>query len=296
MKCKICGTSANKIFDAKILNKYTVNYYFCDFCGFMQTEKPYWLSEAHDEAINIFDTGIMSRNIEFASKTAMILFIFFDKNAKYLDYAGGYGLFCRIMRDIGFDFFWYDLYAKNLVSRGFEYFDTQPQEIMALTAFECFEHLLNPIDEIEKMLKLSPSIIFSTNVLPVVLPEPKDWWYYAFQHGQHISFFSLRTLQFIANKFQLNLYSNGIQYHILTKNILETNLINAIFKNKSLSFRDNIRIIKPKTLKTFLILLIKYMFKIKIDLLSIIKVKMQSKTMDDHNFLVKKFFGKDYYF
>lgn len=296
MKCRICGASINKIFDSNILNKYIVNYYFCDFCGFIQTEEPYWLSEAYNEAINIFDTGIMSRNIEFAKKTAIMLFFSFDKNAKYLDYAGGYGLFCRIMRDIGFDFYWYDPYAKNLVARGFEYFETQPQEIVALTAFECFEHFLDPMNEIEKMLKLSPSIIFSTYILPEVLPEPKDWGYYGFQHGQHISFFSLRTLQFIASKFKLNLYSDGQQYHLLTKKVLGADLISVIFKNNSLSFRDNIKIIKPRTLKAFFKLLIIYMCKIKIDLLSMINMDMQSKTMNDHNFLVNKFSKQDPYF
>ena len=292
MRCKICGASVNKIFDAKILNKYIVNYYFCDFCGFMQTEEPYWLSEAYNEAINIFDTGVMSRNIEFVKRTSIILFFCFDKTAKYLDYAGGYGVFTRLMRDVGFDFYWYDPYAKNLVARGFEYLETQSQEIAALTVFECFEHLLNPINEIEKMLKLSTSIIFSTNVLPAVIPEPKDWWYYGFEHGQHISFFSLRTLQFIAGKFQLNLYSDGTQHHIFTKNTLRADLVNVIFKNNPLSFRDSSRIIKPGTFKKFLKLLIKHVFKIEIDLLGMIKMNMQSKTMNDHNYLVNKFSGQ----
>ncbi len=38
----------------------------------------------------------------------------------FLDYAGGYGVFTRLMRDIGFDFYWHDPYTQNLFANGFE--------------------------------------------------------------------------------------------------------------------------------------------------------------------------------
>jgi hypothetical protein len=91
-----------------ILNKYDIKYYHCVNCGFLQTEESYWLNEAYDESINISDTGIMSRNIHLSKITTLILYFFFDKNNKFLDFAGGYGIFTRLMRDIGFDFYWSD--------------------------------------------------------------------------------------------------------------------------------------------------------------------------------------------
>ena len=121
MNCKICNKKSNYIFNAKILNKYNIEYYHCPNCGFLQTEEPFWLEEAYKESINISDTGIMVRNLYLSKITTLIIYFLFDKNKKFLDYAGGYGIFVRLMRDIGFDFYWYDKYSENLLARGFEY-------------------------------------------------------------------------------------------------------------------------------------------------------------------------------
>lgn len=153
MVCKICGSQSEEVFRARILRKYTVRYYYCDYCGFLQTEEPYWLNEAYSESISILDTGYVRRNIEASKTLTILLSIFFDKNKKFLDYGGGYGLLTRLMRDIGFDFYWYDIYTPNLFSRGFEHREGYNYE--AITALEVFEHFANPINEIEIMLKLS---------------------------------------------------------------------------------------------------------------------------------------------
>jgi len=47
MKCKICSNETYNIFSAKILNKNNIKYFYCDYCGFLQTEEPYWLKEAY---------------------------------------------------------------------------------------------------------------------------------------------------------------------------------------------------------------------------------------------------------
>ena len=66
------------------------------------------------------------------------------------------------------------------------------------------------------MLRFSDTIIFSTELMPQEIPDPKDWWYYGFNHGQHISFYTEKTLNSLANQFKLNYYNvDGI--HILTK-------------------------------------------------------------------------------
>jgi hypothetical protein len=74
----------------------------------LQTEDPYWLDEAYKDPITLTDTGYMQRNINLSKMVATILLLFFDFRRKFLDYVGGYGVFVRLMRDIGFDFYWYD--------------------------------------------------------------------------------------------------------------------------------------------------------------------------------------------
>lgn len=214
MICKVCNQLSTEIFSSKILNKYDIRYYYCETCGFLQTEEPYWLDEAYSESINISDTGYIQRNIDLSQKLTILLSLFFDKNSKYLDYAGGYGLFVRIMRDIGFDFYWNDKFTANLFSRGFEYEDKKKYE--AITTFESFEHFVNPLKEVENLLNISKNIIFSTELLSESIPNAEDWWYYGLDHGQHISFYSVKTFEFIAKKYGLH-YTHVGSLHLLTE-------------------------------------------------------------------------------
>jgi hypothetical protein len=215
MKCNICKNDTEMIFSSEILNKYKINYFNCKSCKFVQTERPFWLSESYNESINSSDTSIMSRNIYTSKITTLVIFLFFNKNKKFLDFAGGYGIFTRLMRDIGFDFYWNDKFTKNLVSKVFEH--NKNNEIELITSFESFEHFDNPIEEIENMLKISKNILFSTNLINDVIPKPEEWSYYALDNGQHISFYNKTTLEYIAKKYNLNLYTDGKIIHLLTE-------------------------------------------------------------------------------
>ncbi len=228
MNCVICGNESEPVFKATILRKYDVPFSYCSTCNFVGTEEPFWLEEAYREPINVTDTGILQRNISISEMAASILYFFFDRNAKYLDYAGGYGIFVRLMRDIGFDFCWHDPYSKNLLARGFEYENTDT--IHLITSFESFEHFPRPMDEIRKMLAISPNLLFTTELLPNPVPKPCDWWYYGFEHGQHISFYSINTLQLIAQKFDLEFYTNGVNLHLFTAKKLNRKYFKLLMK------------------------------------------------------------------
>ncbi len=212
--CRICNQLNAVMFSAKVLNKYLVNYYHCSNCGFLQTENAYWLEESYKEPINITDTGILARNISLSKYTAVIINLFFKKTGQFLDYAGGYGIFTRLMRDKGYDFLWEDVYTQNLLARGFE--SRGDETIELLTAFEVFEHLPDPLMGIENMLLKSRNIFFSTELVPSPVPISGNWWYYAFEHGQHVSLYSKKTLQFIADKYSLNYYTNGKNIHLFS--------------------------------------------------------------------------------
>lgn len=228
MKCIICNQESQYVFDAKILNKYEIKYYQCPDCKFLHTEQPFWLDEAYSESINISDTGILLRNLNLSKITTLLIFFFFDKNKKYLDFAGGYGIFTRLMRDIGFDFFWKDKYSTNLVARKFE-FNTK-DSIELITSFESFEHFADPILEIERMLSISKTILFSTDVFENEVPGTSEWAYYGLSHGQHISFYTIETLTYIANKYNLFLYTNNKSIHLLTDKKISSLYFKVILK------------------------------------------------------------------
>ncbi len=217
--CKICGAVSHAFARPIILNKYEVQYYQCSNCGFIQTEDPYWLPEAYSSTISSTDTALVFRNIKLSHIANNLIFEYFNPQGIFLDYGGGYGLFVRLMRDSGYHFYWHDKYCTNLFAHGFEIdvIDPENSDLLELiTCFEVFEHLVEPIKEIEKMLKLSKNILFGTQLLPENSPKPADWGYYALNEGQHISIFTRNSLEIIARKFGLNFYSNGSSLHLLT--------------------------------------------------------------------------------
>jgi len=206
------------IFSGKILKKYSVQYFQCTFCGYVCTENPYWLDESYKHSINITDTGMISRNIYASKIITCMLFLFLKKKSKGLDYGGGYGILTRLLRDIGFDFYWRDPFTQNLFAQGFEY-PKNCNEIEVITAFENFEHFIYPLVDLEKIFSISHNIIFSTELLPNPVPKPEEWWYYGLEHGQHISFYSKQTLQTIAEKFGVYYYSYNSLHFFTHKKI-----------------------------------------------------------------------------
>ena len=117
LKCKVCESDSHHLAVAKVLCKYEVDYFKCSNCGFVQTEEPYWLEEAYSQPIASSDVGLAFRNLSFSQITQNLLFNFFNHQAQFLDYGGGYGLFVRLMRDAGFYFYWLDKFCQNIFSR-----------------------------------------------------------------------------------------------------------------------------------------------------------------------------------
>ncbi|MBP8976420.1 MAG: class I SAM-dependent methyltransferase [Bacteroidetes bacterium] len=227
--CNICGNESEFIFQACVLHKYQVNYYRCPHCDFIQTEKPYWLDEAYTQAINKYDTGILSRNVEYSAIVSTLIYFLFDRTQTFLDYGGGYGIFTRLMRDIGFDFYHYDPLAQNLFAQGFEA-QSLDNHFELVTALECFEHFINPMEEINHIIAFSDNIFFSTELHPRFIPD-LTWWYYAFDHGQHIAFYSYKTLSYIAQRYELHLISFG-NFHLFTKENISNFVSKLIVHNR----------------------------------------------------------------
>ena len=230
MKCNVCSQETKELFTAKIMEKHTITYYNCVSCKFIQTEKPYWLDEAYSSAISSIDIGYVTRNIVYAEIVSSIIKRFFNRKKRFLDYGGGYGMFTRLMRDKGFNYFRQDIYCKNLFAEFFDIEDiteNRNEKFEVLTTFEVFEHLVNPIEEIEKMFAFSDSIMFSTALQPKTdFKSIEDWWYFLPYSGQHVSLYSKDSLIALSKKFNCNLYTNNKDLHLLTKKRF---IINPVF-------------------------------------------------------------------
>lgn len=220
--CVICGAALSEIFRARLLNQHEVRYAQCPRCEFLCTEPPYWLEQAYSSAIASTDTGLVMRNLQIARRLSCVLAEFFPHQGRYLDFAGGTGLLTRLMRDTGFDFYWEDAYCSNQMAVGFEARAGQGG-FEAVTAFEAIEHMPDPMRFVQDALARSRSrtLIFTTELFTPPQP-PRDWWYYAQATGQHISFFSRRTMDEIARRCGVRFYSDGYLHMLTAAPISET--------------------------------------------------------------------------
>lgn len=213
--CAICDATMVPAFSATVLRRLEVSYQRCPACGLLQTEDAYWLDQAYEDPIAAADTGLVRRNLGIAARLSSLLYFCLEPRGAYLDAAGGYGLLVRLMRDIGFDFYWDDPHCQNLLARGFES-ARSGGNYTALSAFEVLEHVADPVAFVSGLMAAhgTRTLIFSTQTYGGDVP-PKDWWYYAFETGQHISFYQPRTLAALADRLGLSFLSaNGM--HLLT--------------------------------------------------------------------------------
>ena len=222
------------VFTREIMNKYSVRYFFSDASGILQTETPYWLDEAYAIAISDLDAGLVSRNLTNRVRLAPLLLHLFDRNNKFLDVAGGYGLLTRLMRDLGFDFYSSDKYCENIFAPSFE--PSPKFKAAALCAFEVLEHVENPYEFImENMLKYeSDTFIFSTQTFDNDTIPDKNWWYYSLKIGKHITFCQPRTFQKIAEKLGANYFGIDNSYHVISRKNIKKWLLRILRSEKLL--------------------------------------------------------------
>lgn len=214
--CPIDGSPMEEAFKGTVLGKHHVNYLRCSRCLLLQPESPHWLEEAYSSAIARTDVGLVSRNRQNWEVLRPLLHRIFPPEAKFLDVGGGYGLLCRGLRDEGFDCFTTDQFCQNLYAKDFE--PGQGFTADALFAFEVMEHIANPLEFVRNAFCTygCKTLIFSTlthasNEVPAM-----DWWYYAFETGQHISLYHERSLQALAAQLGVELWSLNEGWHILS--------------------------------------------------------------------------------
>lgn len=230
--CKVCDRNTMFLGNARIMGKHLAEFRCCINCGFIQVENPCWIEEAYKKVMTDGDTGLVRRNFIFSKLSYTLIKLGFGKKGRFIDYGAGYGLFVRLMRDQGLDYFWHDKFSENLFAAGYEAkFGTKYD---LLTAFEVFEHFLEPRKGLEEMLQFSNSIFFSTSIVPVPTPKPDQWFYYGIEHGQHLSFYTKKSLEILGEENDLSFYTKGNYLHLFSRRNINP-IVFAIATNPRLS-------------------------------------------------------------
>lgn len=227
--CRICDALTSTLGTGQFLGRYTGKYECCSVCGFTFIRDPYWLDEAYSSAITTVDIGSVYRCDLFSGLLKTLIHTYTNPQAQFVDYGAGYGLLVRRMRDLGYDYYWHDQHCENLFATGFEAAQQPVSRYALLSAFEVFEHLLDPVTEMEHMTQLADQIVFSTEMISRPPPAPGAWWYYGPEHGQHISFYTWGALNRLARRFSLHFVTNG-KIHMFTKRRISKQLFSIVSK------------------------------------------------------------------
>jgi hypothetical protein len=227
--CRVCGNEAQFFFSKLILGKHQVSYFKCGNCGHVQTEQPYWLADAYREPAWKIDVGMADRCVWTAQTTvALGRKLEIDANEACLDWGAGTGLFVRLCRDHGMNYFYSDRYAQNIFASGFEA-EPSANNWTLISAFEVAEHLPNPMEDFGEVLKLQPKyVLFSTLLYD---GQGADWWYFT-NTGQHVAFYTRRSLEVIGEKFGYQLASNDCDLHLFSRERMKDSVLDWARKHR----------------------------------------------------------------
>jgi hypothetical protein len=188
--CRLCHARTEDRFVLTVLGRHRVAYRQCTGCASLQTETPHWLDEAYGGSALNLDVGAAQRNlINLAVVSAVATLL---GSRRILDFGGGDGLLCRLLRDAGFDAAVQDrfkepVYAEVPSASSLAGFDL-------ITVFEVMEHLAEPGRDLAPLFAAGARAILTTTAL--YAGQGPDWRYLAAEAGQHVFFYSeagLRT-------------------------------------------------------------------------------------------------------
>jgi hypothetical protein len=195
IKCRLCGGGVDFAFKATVRSAYEVGYFRCQNCKSLQTEPPYWLDEAYGDDLAHLDFGAVQRNLSNQAASWLVARLWGLNDA--LDYGGGDGLLCRMLRDHGINCYVWDKHWSATYAQTFTEPDFATPQI--LFSFEVFEHFAHPeLDLREVFGRGAPVLLASTAIYQ---GQDSGWFYLARFLGQHVFFYSAEAMELIARRF-----------------------------------------------------------------------------------------------
>ena len=160
--CRLCGGKCTEKFRLRGFAGVNIAYFECANCGSFQTQEPCWLSKAYSNS-NLSDLDVGAAQRILVNHAFVLLFAKYFRLRTILDFGGGDGLLCRLLRDRGLDAYTIDDYSEPTYAQFFK--GRIERQYDLVTAFEVFEHLPYPSVSLDHLFKSKACfIIGSTEV------------------------------------------------------------------------------------------------------------------------------------
>jgi hypothetical protein len=201
-----------------------IGYFECVNCGSLQTQEPTWLANAYARSnLADADTGAAQRVLVNHAFVLAAVKIF--RLRTILDFGGGDGLLCRLLRDRGVDAHIVDDYATPTYANLFK--GSLEHRYDLITAFEVFEHLANPANALGRLFESKPRFVIAST--ETYSGQDASWWYLCPSQGQHVFFYSTKALRSLAQRYEYSYYEiNG--RHLFSREPLTRVQLQAILR------------------------------------------------------------------
>lgn len=183
-------------------------------CGSLQTQEPTWLDRAYATSnLSQLDVGSVQRTLINHALVLIAAKVF--RVRTILDFGGGDGLLCRLLRDRGLNAETIDPHAKSTYASCFE--GDLRRHYDLITAFEVIEHFAHPSTSFDLLFQSRPRFMIASTEL--YSGQDHTWWYLSPDTGQHVFFYSRDSLGLVAKRYKYSYY-NISGWHIFSQDTL----------------------------------------------------------------------------
>ena len=197
-----------------------IYYYICNHCSYVfsadfwgWSEKDF-LDKIYNKDYKIVDPDYFEKRPQTTAQSLLNAFGQHSQHIKHLDYGAGNGKVSKRLCIAGWDSMSFDPFADNNIKL------TDIGRFNLITAIEVFEHVPHPDQLMENITQLMLGecfVLFSTLLSDGNLQKNSriNWWYCSPRNG-HISLFSKKSLEVLAEKYHVNFGSFSPDLHFFS--------------------------------------------------------------------------------
>ncbi|MBY0430999.1 MAG: class I SAM-dependent methyltransferase, partial [Rhodospirillales bacterium] len=204
--CRLCGAPAHALFRQNVRDRIPVWFHECGACRSLQGEPGSWLEEGR--ARHSADIGRVRRSLDTAILIDVALQLLGGAASHIcLDFGGGDGLFARMMRDRGYNFFCRDPLIANVYTPFHDAVAKPVRDVAVVTAFDVLDYCADPAAALEDLFAFEADLVMAS--AGTWQGQGPDWPGLGLEEGRRGFFYSPEALDTLAGRHGYHLLTDG---------------------------------------------------------------------------------------